>query len=229
MTLAIQHKITTTAYPRRKSFQDLSGNKYGRLTVLRFAGSSARRETYFECQCECGTVVTIRSNSLKGGTCQSCGCYAIDCFVEQNYTHGMSYTKVYRTWIKIKGRTQNPNIDCYMNYGGRGIQMCDRWLHSFDAFYADMGDPPTPKHTIERINNNGNYCPENCKWATRQEQLANRRNSRYLTYQGETDLLLNWAKKCGMSDKTLTARLRYGWSIEKALTAPVQSHQKHLK
>ena len=136
-------------------------------------------------------------------------------------THGMRKSKVYNVWCLMKQRCLNPNNKSYPNYGGRGIQVCDRWLE-FANFYEDMGKP-SDGMTLERIDNNGNYDPTNCKWATRKEQSNNQQHTRLIEFNGETYSVSEWARKLGLSQATLNSRLnRYGWSISRALTTPAR-------
>ncbi len=123
----------------------------------------------------------------------------------------------------MKQRCYNPKHPSYHIYGGRGIKICNRWLgnEGFDNFCEDMGKRP-PKHSLDRINVNGNYTPKNCKWSTKKQQQNNRRDNRYITYQGVTKALGLWAEELGIERETLRGRLRYGWTVEKTLTTPIQ-------
>jgi hypothetical protein len=132
----------------------------------------------------------------------------------------------YRSWRGMKTRCLNTRDHMYPKYGGRGIGICDRWRDSFEAFLADMGPKPTPRHSIERIDNNGNYEPSNCRWATNTEQSRNRRNTRHITHEGETMCISAWAYKAGISVQTLHTRLRNGMPISAALTHPLGTHFK---
>jgi len=143
------------------------------------------------------------------------------------YTHGGTYTPEYRSWQMMKSRCRNPNNASYKNYGGRGIKICKRWINSFENFLKDMGPRPSAQHTLDRKNNDGNYTPKNCQWATKKEQVANRRptsfSSRMITYKGETLTIVAWAHRVGIKGGTLHARLTYcRWDVERALTTPVQ-------
>lgn len=134
-------------------------------------------------------------------------------------THGMSGTRIYRIWACMKNRCHDSNNPRYHDYGGRGIKACDEWL-KFENFYKDMGDPPSNK-TLDRIDNNEGYNPNNCKWSTVKEQRENMRNNVYLTYNGETKLLMDWAKQIGIKRHTLETRIYRGWTTERALNKPV--------
>ncbi len=137
-------------------------------------------------------------------------------------THGMSESAEYRIWKLMKSRCLNPNFPKYPTYGGRGVRICDRWLNSFATFYADMGPRPSPYHSIDRFpNNDGNYEPSNCRWATRTEQVRNRGVTRMLTFDGETLPLIEWAERYGIKYITLYMRLEKGWSIERCLKEPL--------
>jgi len=134
--------------------------------------------------------------------------------------HGKAGTKTYRCWADMKTRCNNKNHRAYKSYGGRGIKVCEEWRHSFDSFYLDMGEAPTKNHTIERIDNNGNYEPLNCKWASRQEQSQNRRSNRLLTHKNKTLNVTQWSKIIGVNKNTITYRLIRGWTVERTLTTP---------
>lgn len=125
----------------------------------------------------------------------------------------------HNSWYSLRSRCRNPKDHAFHNYGGRGIKVCERW-ESFENFLADMGPRPSPKHSIDRIDVNGDYCPENCRWATRQEQNSNRRDCHYLTHNGETLTVYEWARRTGLSDGAIRYRMKQGWSVAKTLTTP---------
>ena len=135
----------------------------------------------------------------------------------------MSRTKLYNTWQKILSRCLNQNDKVYKNYGGRGIKVCDRWADSFENFLKDMGKKPSAKHSIERIDNNGDYSPENCRWATPKEQTWNRRNTIYVDYNGKKIALPELAHQFNMKTSIVYKRLKRGWDLKTALTAPVRT------
>lgn len=158
---------------------DLTGERFGRLTVLGVHSIAPRSVTIWLCKCECGAEVTVRATNLRAGNTNSCGCLRKELIAktgkEKARTHGLSSSREYWIYHAMKSRCLNPKSSDYPRYGGRGIKVCDRWQHSFENFYADMGPRPSDKHSIERRENNGNYEPSNCYWATASEQNKNKR------------------------------------------------------
>lgn len=132
--------------------------------------------------------------------------------------HGMSRSKIYHRWWSMIQRCEDPKMPCYKNYGGRGIRVCKSWREDFTNFYADMGEPPTPKHQLDRIDNSKGYSPENCRWVTLEEQQSNTRNNTFYTYKNERLTAAQWARKVGISKELLHYRISAGWTLERALT-----------
>lgn len=162
-------------------FIDLTNNTYGRLTVINKGKTNKWGNIYWNCKCSCGNIKEIQSKHLKSGKTISCGCYRQEVTAKLNdgsrqITHGMSNTPEYDCWISMKQRCNNPNDNNYYRYGGRGIIVCDRWLNSFEDFYEDMGPRLSEDHSIDRLDNDGNYEPDNCMWADYDQQMQN--NSR---------------------------------------------------
>ncbi len=208
-------------------FRDLTGQRFGRLVVKCLAGRDKYGGALWMCICDCGNITTPYGSSLTTGDTRSCGCLSRELTAKRGHssaTHGMSNSKVWKAWKMMRQRCANPNNKNYSDYGGRGIKVCDRW-NSFDAFLADMGEPPTPDHTLDRINTNGDYEPGNCRWSTMKEQCNNRRSNRVIVYLGESKTMTEWAEKFGMRDNVLLKRLKSGWSIAKALTTPVRAQR----
>jgi len=153
---------------------DITGEKFGKLTAIREVGRGKWNKRRYLCSCDCGKAKLVTFDHLRSGSSKSCGCVAAKKASERLTKHGMHNTKVYGAWHNIKARCNKPNNKHYHNYGGRGIKMCVEWEESFEAFYADMGDPPSSSHSVERVDNNKGYEPSNCKWATPIEQAVNK-------------------------------------------------------
>lgn len=197
------------------SFRDLTGQRFGRLTVTGRAPNRARH-IYWLCRCDCGNEVTVRADGLTRGATTSCGCYHRDVVTK----HGLWRSDAYGVWTGMVQRCVNPNHHAYHRYGGRGIKVCERW-HDFEAFYCDMYPKPSRGHSLERIDNDGDYTPDNCRWATRKEQSRNRADNRLLTYKGETRCLTEWAEIIGMKKSALSERMRRGWNVQEAIEIPI--------
>lgn len=175
----------------------------------------------FQCRCECGTNRLISRSNLASGRSRSCGCQKGRHISEARTTHGKSSTPEYRAWRRMFTRCYNRKYDSFERYGGRGIRVCERWLHSFENFFADMGERPSVDHSLDRKNNNGNYTPKNCRWATFVEQIRNRSNSIHLRVGPETATPREWAKKTGIPEDTIRARLLAGWKGRDAVFLPL--------
>ena len=159
---------------------DLTGQKFNRLTVKSFSHTDAHRSSYWNCTCDCGNTTIVRSTHLKAKHTQSCGCVQREAVSK----HGKWQAPEFNVWSAIFDRCYNPNTKRYPYYGGRGIKICDRWKHSFQNFIDDMGERPSSKHSIDRIDNNKDYTPDNCRWATYEQQNNNRSNTVYVHYKG---------------------------------------------
>lgn len=200
---------------------DLKGFKSGRLTGIKPIGKDKNNSVLWECLCDCGNTAILRAALLKNGHTKSCGCLQRERASKACTTHGMRFSPEWRTWRHIKDRCYNPNTERYPHYGGRGIKVCDRWLNSFENFYADMGKKPEG-YSIERINIDGDYSPENCKWIALRDQANNKKNNKFVTFKGKTQTVAQWAEELGFNKQTLYSRLNgYGWSVEKSLTTPI--------
>lgn len=207
---------------------DLTGHTFGRLTVL---GRSQRRtkwQIHWDCVCECGNTCDVGGKSLRTGDVRSCGCLrkeSIAAIGRRAAKHGKTGTGAYESWAAMKYRCSNSNHMHFDNYGGRGIKVCERWL-SFENFYEDMGDRPEGM-TLDRYPDfDGDYEPNNCRWATSIEQSNNKRNSHIISHNGETRTMTQWAKHLGIRPGTLSERIRKGWSIEDVLSKPLSPARK---
>jgi len=196
--------------------RDLTGEVFGRWTVLHLAGKNGTR-TRWECECECGTVRPVIGCNLVGGISKSCGCLKKEIIVKMRTKHGMCGSPEYIAWKNIKIRCYNPKFSGFHRYGGRGIAVCDEWRNSFEDFYNDMGDRPSKGHSIDRIDNDGNYEPSNCKWSTKEEQMSNRSNNVFLKYKGQTETTAYWAREFNIHPSTIAHRISKGWSVNEAL------------
>lgn len=199
--------------------QDLTGQKFGKLTVLKVF----RKENkyYCECKCECGNIKNIRKDHLLTQKTTSCGCYRIKNTGDVHRTHGKTNTLLYSKYEGMKRRCYNTNDARYKYYGARGIAVCNEWLNSFEAFYEWATNNGYKKGlTLDRINVNGNYCPENCRWIDIKIQTRNRRSNLIFTYNNETLCLKDWAIKYNIKYNTLVHRINRNWSIKRALNTP---------
>lgn len=190
---------------------DLTGQQFGRLTVLHEDGQTTKNEIRWACRCECGGSKTVRAGHLKHGTVTSCGCYRREWAVARMTTHGRSQTQAHRAWLNMRDRCLNPRAKSWPDYGGRGITICDRWRESFENFYADMGDPP-PGTSIDRIDNERGYEPGNCRWTTMDVQGKNRRRVVRIEFDGRNQTLKEWGTELGLSWVAIRERYRRGES-----------------
>lgn len=200
---------------------DETGNTYGRLTVL----SIVNRKYHWNCLCSCGKETIVLGEHLRTSNTRSCGCLKKEVVSKRNTRHGMYHAPGYRTWQNMLQRCNNPKNSEYKNYLGRGIKVCSEW-HDFAKFFADMGPLPQGM-SLDRIDNNGDYCKVNCRWATTKEQSRNKRSNRILELNGEKLHAVDWAKKLGIDYSTLHKRLEK-WPIERALTEIKNSSHKHI-
>lgn len=209
-----------------QNFKNILHHTFGRLIVIARDGATGDGKARWRCLCECGTILTVTGKDLRSGNTQSCGCQRRDQFVAASikrctkHGHAAKDSKVYQAWISMKSRCYYPHNASYARYGGRGIQVCERWRDSFENFLADMGEPPTPQHSIDRIDNDGNYEPGNVRWATKIEQ-GHQSTNRMLTARGETLNIAEWGRRAGIGTRTIAYRLKIGWPTEAAIFTPV--------
>jgi len=200
---------------------DEVGNVYGRLTVVSETGQDDYGNYQWNCLCSCGQTTEVKGGSLRKGDTKSCGCLQRDISRDQLKTHGMSNTQTYERWVAMRQRCINPTNESYPNYGGRGISVCDDWVDSFETFYSDMGAKPEGR-SLDRVDNNGDYNKDNCRWATKTEQDNNKRTNKLLTYDERTQTLAQWCSELNLSSTAVAYRLRNGWSTKDALTIPIR-------
>jgi hypothetical protein len=204
-----------------------TGETFGRWNVLNLQIREGKKY-FLICQCNCGIIRKVNKSSLMSGKSTSCGCWANEkrsraASGAKNpaYKHGNSlkgkWTKEYRCWVFAKHRCFNTNSKVYDLYGGRGIKMCSEWANDFECFLCDVGHAPSDKHELDRIDTNGNYEPNNCRWATRKEQMRNIRTNHLLSMGNKTKTIAEWSEITGINSSTLYSRKHYGWNDEECL------------
>ncbi len=207
---------------------ELTGQRFGRLLVLSFSHVNKNQGAVWNCLCDCGNEHQVITKNLTQGITRSCGCLRKDEFGARQRTHGMTHHPLARTYRGMMERCYNPKYHNYHLYGGRGITVCDRWRESIANFVADMGERPAG-YSLDRINNDGPYSPENCRWATIAEQANNKRGTRYLTYDGRTLTVTQWSEITGISRDTIYKRTKDGWDAERILTTPPRPERKRKR
>jgi len=221
---------------------DITGQRFGRLKAVKFVEKRIRSKKdphhydyYWLFRCDCGRKVTINKRSVIRKNTRSCGCYNLEILkrggrYNNNYRHGMKNSAFYQVWLNMKTRIQYPCSNSYKNYGARGITICSRWM-KFENFRDDMHKSYLEhikqygkKNTfIERINNNGNYLLENCRWATREEQNFNKRNNRIINFKGINKTVTEWCRILKLPHSAISRRINHlKWNINRALTTPIQ-------
>lgn len=202
---------------------DLVGRRYERLTVIARAGTDSGGHSTWTCLCDCGKYTTVSSSHLNSGSVKSCGCYGRDWSSRRLLKHGFSHTRIFNIWKNMIARCEQPERADFCWYGGRGICVCEEWKNDFLNFkkwalqngYADQ-------LTLDRVDNNKNYSPDNCRWANISMQARNRRNNHILIYKNQAKTIAEWSEITGIHRATLTSRVKAHWSIEKTLTLPVK-------
>lgn len=209
---------------------DLIGKTFGRLYVIERAENRSRKSCW-KCMCKCGNIVFVEGTSLVSGDTKSCGCLNKETAKKNQTKHGFHGTNIYNVWRNMKARCFNPNKPGYKYYGGRGIVVCDDWKNNFMSFYNwAICNGYEDDLTIERIDVNGNYEPENCRWATRKDQANNTTRNHKVTYNGKTQTLSQWANEYGLNCITLLTRIEeLNWPIEKALTTKPRQRKQSRK
>lgn len=203
---------------------------FGKLTVIAYAYGTPRKDKptskihWWKCQCACGKTKVIRGNDLVTGKITSCRCVQRNRVRQRMTTHGDTGSPEHRTWKELHRRCHNEKSGSYKNYGKRGIKICARWRgrYGFANFLADMGRMPKPGMQIDRENNNGDYTPTNCRWATRKQNCRNKRNNRLITHAGIACTIAEWAETLSINYHTIRSRLRRGWPVDQTLNCPVR-------
>lgn len=200
---------------------DLTGKVYGQLTVIS-QNTDSGKENFWLCLCSCGKTKSFLGGKLTRKSIRSCGCSCIrKVSGTHNETRGGLHTKEYCAWARTKAKCNVPTHHAYKWYGARGIKICDRWMNSYENFLADIGRAPSPKHSLGRIDNDGDYEPSNCRWETTQQQANNTRRNRYIEYNGQRKTITQWGRELGIDIEKLRWRIvTYNWPVEKAFTTP---------
>jgi hypothetical protein len=203
-----------------RKIQIQQNQRFGRLVIIKEIPQS-KKHRRFQCICDCGATREVHLNALLSGMSKSCGCLRDEIVT----IHGMHKSPEYKTWSHMISRCTNQKSNCWHNYGGRGIKVCDRWLHSFEAFLEDVGPKPGKAYSIDRYpDNNGNYEPGNVRWATMMQQHGNTRKNIHIDYRGEVRLLADVAKELGVNVETIRCRRRRGWA-DSELFRNIQVHK----
>lgn len=208
--------LTVPTHPNTKN---LTGRVFTYLTVLGVIDFDAKHRPIWICRCKCGNLVRAITNALTSGNTKSCKCWQKEQASRTKTTHGHAKTPEYVAWKTMRARCNRQTVQSFSNYGGRGIQVCDRW-NDFALFIEDMGWRPSPNHTVERRDNDGNYTPENCYWASRTVQSRNKRTTLRIAYQGKTQPLAQWCEELKYPYGLIYHRLHRGWSPERAFSTP---------
>lgn len=206
-------------------FIDLTNSPpFGRLTVLERVENNKHNRIQWRCLCVCGNSIVVSSRDLKSGNTNSCGCLRRDTMAKIARKHSYAGTRIYNIWAGMHQRCLNPNAQRFQDYGGRGISVAPQW-NDFSQFLRDVGQPPSPQHSLDRILNDGNYEPGNVRWALPIVQNNNARRNVRITYRGENHTVAQWERILGFPENRLGQRLRLGWSDERALSTPLQATQ----
>lgn len=210
-----------------KKYRNLTNQKFGRLTAIKMI-KRENHKTYWLFKCECGNEIVIPFTYVTTGDCKSCGCYRKEkCKDNAKRTHNMSKTRMYRIWTHMKKRCYDVNAQAYMNYGDRGIKVCNEWKNNFINFYNwAINNGYREDLSIDRIDVNGNYEPSNCRWATIKEQNNNMRRNHWIYYNDEKLTMKQFSEKYNIPYDLVKNRIRYKWSIERIINTPLKVYAK---
>lgn len=198
--------------------KDLTGQTFGRLKVERFSHLDKHHKGHWLCRCKCGAAVDVETHQLKSGKTKSCGCWKNELNSKRLKTHGENSTHLYWVWSGIIQRCTNPKNKGFPIYGGRGICICDEWRYSFPAFRLwALVNGYEDGLSIDRIDNNGDYCPDNCRWTDRRTQNSNKRNNHRITFNGKTQTVTEWAEELKTSHEVICRRAARNWPLDKPL------------
>lgn len=205
---------------------DLTGQRFGRLVVLKRAVSDNHGAKWF-CRCDCGNTLSVRAYALRSGHTVSCGCYRLEQTLSAVTTHAESGTKLHKVWRGIKWRCYDVHSPVYKYYGARGIIVCDEWIDNFENFRDwALANGYQEGLSIDRINVDGDYSPQNCRWGDAFTQMNNTRRNHFMEFQGEIHSVSEWSRLKGISVGCLFSRLRRGWSVERTLTEPARDNKR---
>ena len=208
------------------AYKDLTGQRFGRLVAIRRTESYSNGKSRWMCECDCGKETVVDTSHLLSWHTRSCGCLHTETIKSgrNSRTHGVSKTRLYRIWRNMKSRCLNDNVPCHSYYGGRGIGISQEW-EQFEPFYKwSMENGYTERLTLDRIDNNGNYEPSNCRWVSFQAQMNNTRSNHILSFRGEERTIAEWAREFNLPYQRVINRINtLGWSVEKALTTPINT------
>lgn len=204
--------------PRVEAHPVCIGDRFGDWTVVAPLPRNSARQSQSLCECKCGVSRPVAHSMLTRGKTHRCRKCAADARRKYGEKSGSPEHSIWRAMV---GRCHSSESKAYRDYGARGITVCDRWRYSFESFLEDMGDRPSPDHSLDRIDNDGNYEPSNCRWVLIDVQSRNKRSSKLLTFRGETMCAADWADRLGMAREVLYGRLWNGWTVEESLSIPV--------
>ena len=206
-------------------YKDITNQKFGKLIAINPLGLDKYKKKLWLCKCDCGNEIIVQGTYLRNGNTISCGCIRKELNKTRAIRHGYYNERLYRIWYDMKRRCYNKNRKSYKYYGGKGIEVYNEWLNDFMNFYNwSKANGYADNLTLERIDFNKNYCPENCKWIPQSEQTQNSRHNHFITFNNRTMTITQWSKEIGISPKTIRERLNRGWRLENVLSTKKFTH-----